>query len=87
MPILKEERNILPDDLLDRDGDGDDRQWWAVYTKARQERRWRDLVERSVPFYLPLVERTTLIRGKRVASLSPLFSATCFCLPMTTREC
>jgi transcription antitermination factor NusG len=81
MPILKEERNILPDDLLERESDGDGRQWWAVYTKARQEKALaRDLVERSVPFYLPLVERTTLIRGKRVASLSPLFSGYVFLL-------
>ncbi len=50
------------------------------YTPRRDRRRhWRrDLVERSVPFYLPLVERTTLVRGKRVPSLSPLFSGYVF---------
>jgi transcription antitermination factor NusG len=79
MPILKEERNILPDDLLERESDGAGRRWWAVYTKARQEKALaRDLVERCVPFYLPLVERTTLVRGKRMRSLAPLFSGYVF---------
>jgi transcriptional antiterminator RfaH len=79
MPILKEERNILPDDLLERPNEDDGRRWWAVYTKARQEKALaRDLVERRVPFYLPLVERTSLIRGKRVRSLVPLFTGYVF---------
>jgi transcription antitermination factor NusG len=79
MPILKDERNILPDDLLERASDGEGRRWWAVYTKARQEKALaRDLVERNVPFYLPLVERTSLIRGKAVHSLVPLFAGYVF---------
>ena len=79
MPILKEERNILPNDLLEPESDRGGRQWWAVYTKARQEKALaRDLVERSVPFYLPLVERSSLIRGKRLQSLVPLFAGYVF---------
>jgi transcriptional antiterminator RfaH len=79
MPILREERNVQPDDLLERPNDDDGRRWWAVYTKARQEKALaRDLVERNVPFYLPLVERTSLIRGKRVRSLVPLFAGYVF---------
>jgi len=84
MPILKPERSIFPDDLLeptaaDGDANGDGRQWWAVYTKARQEKALaRELLQQEVPFYLPLVARTILIRGRRVESLLPLFSGYVF---------
>jgi transcription antitermination factor NusG len=80
MPILKPERSIYPDDLLDPErSDGDGRQWWAVYTKARQEKALaRELLAHEVPFYLPLVARTILVRGRRVESLLPLFSGYVF---------
>lgn len=85
MPILPEERNILPDDLLTADAPPQgtspegERRWWAVYTKARQEKALaRDLVQYEVPFYLPLVTKMTLVRGKRVPSLAPLFTGYLF---------
>jgi transcriptional antiterminator RfaH len=80
MPILKPERSVYPDDLLEHDqADGDGRQWWAVYTKARQEKALaRELLQHEVPFYLPLVPRTILVRGRRVESLLPLFAGYVF---------
>lgn len=80
MPILKPERSIFPDDLLEPgQAEGDGRQWWAVYTKARQEKALaRDLLQHEVPFYLPLVGRTILVRGRRVESMLPLFSGYVF---------
>ena len=56
-----------------------DRQWWAIYTKARQEKALaRDLLRREVPFYLPLVPKDYLIRGKRARSYLPLFTGYVF---------
>lgn len=75
MPILKREHDIFPEDLLLPERPPDDgRNWWAVYTKARQEKALaRELYAQQVPFYLPLVTRTLMVRGRRVESLSPLF--------------
>ena len=39
MPILKEEPNLYPETLLDEPpADVADRHWFALYTKARQEK-------------------------------------------------
>jgi transcriptional antiterminator RfaH len=55
------------------------RQWWAVYTKSRQEKSLaRQLVGHRVPFYLPLIPKDSIIRGRRVRSLLPLFSGYLF---------
>jgi transcriptional antiterminator RfaH len=80
MPILSREHDIFPEDLLLPERPADEgRNWWAVYTKARQEKALaRELYAQSVPFYLPLVTRTILVRGKRVESLLPLFTGYIF---------
>jgi len=80
VPIIAAETNVFPDDLLDRPlDDSPDRCWWAVYTKARQEKALaRDLLKHEVPFYLPLVPKDNLIRGRRVRSIIPLFSGYVF---------
>jgi transcription antitermination factor NusG len=80
MPILQPEPSIFPDDLLIPTGQDDvDRRWWAVYTKARQEKALaRDLFAHEIPFYLPLVPRTSLSRGRRIESLLPLFKGYLF---------
>ncbi len=57
------------DDLL-----AADRMWWVLYTKSRQEKAVaRDLLVRRIPFYLPLIEQTSVRRKRRVTSLIPLF--------------
>jgi transcriptional antiterminator RfaH len=80
MPILNREPDIYPDDLLlPERPDDEGRVWWAVYTKARQEKALaREMFAQQVPFFLPLVSRTILVRGKRVETLLPLFTGYVF---------
>ncbi|MEN6458601.1 MAG: transcription termination/antitermination NusG family protein [Thermoguttaceae bacterium] len=80
MPILKEEPNIYPETLLDAPLVGPSpRRWLAVYTKARQEKSLaRELLKHRVPFYLPLVKQTSVSRGRRRTSLTPLFGGYIF---------
>jgi transcription antitermination factor NusG len=80
MPILKEEQSIYPETLLDAPPtDKADRHWLAVYTKARQEKSLvRDLAKHRIPFYLPLVAKTNISRGRRRTSLIPIFGGYVF---------
>jgi len=80
MPILSEEPSLYPEALLDQTVlEPSDRQWWVLYTKARQEKAIaRDLLAFQVPFFLPLVKKTSVIRGRSVASHSPLFAGYVF---------
>ncbi len=80
MSILGAETTLYPEMLLDPAGPRTaDRQWMAVYTKARQEKALaRDLLRQEIPFYLPVVKRTSLYRGRRRARYLPLFSGYLF---------
>lgn len=80
MPILAAEENCFPERLLtELPACEEDRQWWAVYTKARQEKALaRELCGYEVPFYLPLIRKDNLIRGRRVSAMLPLFSGYLF---------
>lgn len=80
MPILKEEPNLYPETLLDEmPSDADDRCWYAIYTKARQEKSLaRELFQYQIPFYLPLVKKINVSRGRRRTSLAPLFGGYLF---------
>ncbi len=50
------------------------RRWYALHTRARQEKALaRQLLSREVAFYLPLVSKNLLVRGKCVRSYIPLF--------------
>jgi transcriptional antiterminator RfaH len=75
MPILGEETSLYPANLLDEVAcEPSERQWWVLYTKARQEKAVsRDLLGFQVPFYLPLVRKTWVSRGRKISSHSPLF--------------
>ncbi len=51
------------------------RRWWAVYTRARQEKTLaRKLYANKIPFYLPLVPHQYAYQEKRIESHIPLFS-------------
>jgi transcriptional antiterminator RfaH len=51
----------------------------VFYTRARQEKSLaRDLLQREIAFYLPLVRRRLLIRGRPVHSHVPLFTGYVF---------
>ena len=80
MPILDRETTQFPENLLAELAETDEeRKWFAVYTKARQEKAFvRQLEGLEVPFYLPLIPKDNLIRGRRVRSHIPLFTGYVF---------
>lgn len=80
MPILAAETSIYPDNLLDDFGQTpSNRRWWAVHTLSRQEKSLaRQLLKYEIPFYLPLVPKDNLVRGRRVRSQIPLFGGYVF---------
>lgn len=82
MPILRKEPSIFPDNLLDEDNrPEDDRRWRVLYTKSRQEKALaRELRASTVPFYLPLIPKESVMRGRRVVSHIPLFTGYVFLL-------
>ena len=55
------------------------RRWWLIYTQPRQEKMLaRNLFAKRLPFYLPLIERRSLSRGRPRSALVPLFSGYLF---------
>lgn len=80
MPVLGEETTIYPENLLDGFGaEQPERQWWVLYTKARQEKSVaRQLLGCRIPFYLPLVRKNLLYRGRKLQSHIPLFAGYVF---------
>ena len=62
----------------DREGSLE-RQWMVLYTKARQEKSLsRELLAYQIPFYLPLIPKTSVARGRNVTSYIPLFASYVF---------
>jgi transcription antitermination factor NusG len=58
---------------------GQDRNWWVMHTKPRQEKSLaRDLLAREIPFYLPQVRKTSVVRGRKQTSHIPLFNSYVF---------
>ena len=80
MPILKEEPSLFPETLLDAlPSEPASRRWFAFYTKSRQEKSLaRELLKYGIPFYLPLVRKTNVSRGRKRTSLVPLFGGYVF---------
>ena len=80
MPILAAETSVFPENLFElAEAEPSDRSWQAIYTKARQEKALaRQLVQREIPFYLPLVSKENCLRGRRVRSFAPLFNGYVF---------
>ena len=79
MPILAPETCEFPAGLLEGYDGLTTRQWWAMYTRPRQEKSLaRELVRLELPFYLPLVSKGNLIRGREVTSRLPLFQGYLF---------
>ncbi|MCC7335963.1 MAG: antitermination protein NusG [Pirellulaceae bacterium] len=75
MPILKEEVNEFPHDLLSECTPNEVQQWHVVYTRSRHEKSLaRHLFCNSMAFYLPLVLKEQFHRGRRIQSLLPVFS-------------
>jgi transcription antitermination factor NusG len=80
MPALALEQSQFPDNLLDGFASQEgDRRWWAVYTKARQEKAiTRQMIAQEIPCYLPLVEKNQVVRGRRTCSFQPVFGGYVF---------
>lgn len=53
--------------------------WWIAHTKARFEKALaRDLLRCGAGYYLPLMERVNISRGRKRRSLKPLFPSYVF---------
>ncbi len=53
---------------------GENGRWMVLHTKSRQEKAVaRHLGAKGVPFFMPLVDRTRLIRGRKMRAQLPLF--------------
>lgn len=80
MPILLPEVQCYPADLLEPPASAElKRCWWIVHTRSRQEKSLaRDLLERQIPFYLPQVLRSSIVRGRKRTASIPLFSGYLF---------
>jgi hypothetical protein len=54
-------------------------QWWVGHTKSRFEKAFaNDLLNLGIAYFLPMVEKTRIISGKRRTCLIPLFSSYVF---------
>ena len=75
MPALEEQAGFFPETLLDDTIDDDgSRKWWVLYTKARHEKAvGRQLMGYEIPFCLPLINKISVCRGRRVRTFVPLF--------------
>ncbi len=53
--------------------------WWVAHTKARFEKAFaRDLINRDIAYFLPMIEKVRVSGGKKRKSLVPLFSSYVF---------
>lgn len=80
MSLATIEQDCFPGTLMDElPSDDDERRWWALYTKSRQEKYVaRRLQGFQIPFYLPLARKASMHRGRRVTVHLPLFSGYLF---------
>jgi transcription antitermination factor NusG len=84
MMIARETRGVYPHDVLEStaaDTAVEERRWWAVYTRSRQEKAFsQQLIGYQIPHYLPLVDKLTYSRHRRQMCRVPLFSGYVFLL-------
>jgi transcriptional antiterminator RfaH len=86
VPIHKREPCLFPETLLDESAESPafvpgDRAWRVIYTKSRQEKSLaRELLRFEIPFYLPQIESTSIVKGRRRTTFAPLFAGYIFTL-------
>ncbi len=74
MPILPPEPHLYPETLFEAPAEAEERTWWVLYTRPRQEKSLaRQLLKLQIPFYLPVVTSRNRIRGRILESQLPLF--------------
>jgi transcriptional antiterminator RfaH len=81
--MLPPEPNVYPSNLFEDDAGNvrENRSWWVLHTMPRQEKALaRQLLDARVPFYLPLLTRKNVIRGRLVDTHLPLFTSYLFLL-------
>lgn len=80
MPTAKDVDPMYPHDLLESETSvSSERNWWAVYTRARQEKAFaRDLCGRGIPYYLPLVRQAKRYGRRTIKTDLPLFPSYVF---------
>ena len=80
MPILQDEVDCYPHDLLDGfAAEPGERCWWALQTKARQEKSVaRELLQQETPHFLPKLCKKVMYRGRARHSFVPLFTSYVF---------
>ena len=77
MPILTQETDIFPSDLLvSPEYVADGKSWWAAYTLSRREKQlMRKLLTLEVPFFGPTISRRYRSpNGRLRESFQPLFA-------------
>ena len=78
MPVLKQEIELFPSDLLDRAETGmeTDKKWWAVYTTSRREKEFMRRLERlGISFYCPIISKKGRSpAGRMRVSYLPMFT-------------
>lgn len=53
--------------------------WWIAHTKARNEKALANVIRRwDIPYFLPMREKVSVNRGRKLISLLPLFSGYVF---------
>lgn len=79
MPLLAEEVNLYPENLLTDLAPSPDERWYVIYTRSRHEKTLaRNLLALEMSFYLPLVAKSQFIRGRKMQSYLPLFQGYLF---------
>lgn len=74
MPILAAEPSLYPAALFAAPAAEGTGCWWVLHTRPRQEKALaRQLLDREIGYYLPLLTKRTKIRGKLVPAHLPLF--------------
>jgi len=77
MPLLPKEIDFFPDELFALSKQSFP--WQVAHVRSRQEKvLGRRLLERGVPFYLPLIERVAERSARRLRSYIPLFAGYVF---------
>jgi transcriptional antiterminator RfaH len=83
MPLLPAEPTWFPDALFTEASPASSagRLWRVLHTKPRQEKCLsRQFLEAKIPFYLPLLSRRLMVRGRAMTSYVPLFPGYVFLL-------
>jgi len=80
MSVALELPSLYPEVLLDQGTcQPSDRRWWVLYTKVHQEKALaQQLLGYQIPYYLPLVPKSRVCRGRRLVSRVPLFAGYVF---------